>query len=513
MEKKIRGITRRDFLKRGAALGVGAMVGPSIARDASAASRDRVTIYHSSVADSIHPYNHSSSPIYGNWQHIIEPLVEFDTAKKEYVGVLAESWEFQGKHWVFKLRKGIKFHNGAPLTSKDVPFSVEKMRDIKGGSLQAPNFKDVTEIQTPDDHTVIFVTKQPNAVFLDRLENRFILSKVAGDKYGDQLYQNPIGTGPYKFVSYQRGGNMVFTRNDDYWGGKAAIKEVVFRKVTEDAARLAALESGQADFINNVPIHEVARLQRHPRVRIDQIEGLRMFFLTMNVAFKPFDNKLVRQAVNYSIDAPAIVKNIFDGIGYPINGPVGPQVVGADPKLKRYPYDPKKAKELLAQAGYRDGCDVQFYYSAGRYPKDREVCQVVAAQMVKGGFRVELISQEWALFWGQDGVNGGKLPFYYIGRGSLTDADTLYDQYFRTGTTKRCNYSNPELDKLIEEQQKIADTKKRIAILQQAGKIIMEDAPFVPLYNLADIYGAAKNLNWKKRPDERILGWDMRIRT
>ena len=511
MAQKKQDLSRRDFLKRGAALGVGAVVGPYISRDAFAASRDRVTIYHSSVADSIHPYNHSSSPIYGNWQHVIEPLVEFDTDKMDFVGVLAESFEFQEKRWVFKLRKGIKFHSGAPLTSKDVVFSIEKMRDTKGGSLQAPNFKDVTEIQTPDDHTVIFVTKQPMATFLDRIENRFIVSKEAAEKAGDPWYKDLVGTGPYKLASYQRGGNMVFIRYDDYWRGKAAIKEVVFRKVTEDAARVAALEAGQADFINNVPIHEVARLKRHPRVRIDQIEGLRMFFLTMNVAFKPFDNKLVRQAVNYSIDAPAIVKNIFDDIGYPVNGPVGPQVIGSDPKLKRYPYNPGKAKELLAQAGYRDGLDLQFYYSAGRYPKDREVCQVVAAQMVKGGFRVELISQEWAQFWGKDGVNGGKLPFYYIGRGSLTDADTLYDQYFRTGTTKRCNYSNPDFDKLIAEQQKVADTKKRVALLQQAGKILMEDVPYVPLYNLADIYGATKNLIWKKRPDERILGWDMKI--
>ena len=511
MARKKQGITRRDFLKRSAAAGVGAMVGRNVARDAFAATRDRVTIYHSSVADSMHPYNHSSSPIYGNWQHVIEPLVELDYQKKDYVGVLAESWQFQGNKWVFKLRKGIKFHNGATLTSKDVAFSVEKMRDEKGGSLQAPNFKDVTEIQTPDDQTVIFVTKQPFAVFLDRLENRFIVSKEAVEKSGDPWYQNLIGTGPYKFVSYQRGGNMVFTRNDEYWGGKAAIKDVVFRKVSEEAARLAALESGQADFINNIPVHEVARLQRHPRVRIDQVEGLRMFFLAMNFAMKPFDNKLVRQAVNYSIDAPSIVKNIFDNIGYPCNGPVGANVIGADPKHKRYPYDPKTARELLAKAGYPNGCDVQLYYSAGRYPKDKEVCQVVAAQMVKGGFRVELISQEWALFWDREGVNGGKLPFYYIGRGSLTDADTLYDQYFRTGTTKRTNYSNPQLDKIIEEQQKTADTKKRVALLQQAGKFIMEEALFVPLYNLADIYGAAKNLAWKKRPDEKILGWEMKV--
>jgi peptide/nickel transport system substrate-binding protein len=247
-------------------------------------------------------------------------------------------------------------------------------------------------------------------------------------------------------------------------------------------------------------------------VRVDQVEGLRMFFLAFNMAHKPWDNKLVRQAANHSIDAPAIVKNIFDGIGYPCNGPVGSNVIGADPKLKRYPYDPKKAKELLAQAGFPNGCDIQLYYSAGRYPKDREVCQVVAAQMVKGGFHVELISQEWAIFWDKQGVNGGKLPFYYIGRGSLTDADTLYDQYFRTGTTRRTNYSNPALDKLVEEQQKTADQKRRVAILQQAGKMVMDEALFIPLYNLADIYGVARNLIWKKRPDEKILGWEMKIK-
>ena len=237
-----------------------------------------------------------------------------------------------------------------------------------------------------------------------------------------------------------------------------------------------------------------------------------MFFLAINGEFKPWNNKLVRQAANYSVDAPAIVKNIFDGIGYPCNGPVGANVLGADPKLKRYPYNPQKAKELLAQAGFPNGCDIQLYYSAGRYPKDREVCQVVAAQMVKGGFRVELISQEWALFWDKQGVNGGKLPFYYIGRGDLRHAATLYDQYFRTGATKRTNYGNPELDKIIDEQQKTLDVKKRVQLLQQAGKILMDEVPFVPLYNLANIYGAVKNLEWKMRPDERVKAWDMGIK-
>ena len=183
MSKQNIEISRRDFLKTSAALGVGALAAPYIQGNAFAATRDRVTVYQNTQADSINPYQQSSGSIYGNWQHVIEPLVELDYAKKAWVGVLAESWEFQGKRWVFKLRKGVKFHNGAPLTSKDVVFSVEKMRDEKGGSLQASNFSDVTEIQTPDDQTVIFVTKQPLAIFLDRLRNRYIVSKVAGDKY------------------------------------------------------------------------------------------------------------------------------------------------------------------------------------------------------------------------------------------------------------------------------------------------------------------------------------------
>src|SRR5262245_1455528 len=168
MAQKRTKVSRREFLKKSAALCVGALVAPQIYGHACAASTDRITIYQNTGADSINPYNQSSGSIYGNWQHVIEPLIELDYAKKAWVGVLAESWEFQGKRWVFKLKKGIKFHNGAPLTSKDVVFSVEKMRDEKGGSLQASNFNDVTEIQTPDDQTVIFVTKQPLAIFLDR---------------------------------------------------------------------------------------------------------------------------------------------------------------------------------------------------------------------------------------------------------------------------------------------------------------------------------------------------------
>ncbi len=510
MRKEKSGMNRREFLKQGA-IGLGALTSPSLTGLSWAASKDRVTIYHGSGMDSLHPYNHSSSPLYGLWEHIMEDLVDIDYTTNQWAGRLAESWEFQGRKWVFKLRKGVRFHDGSPFTSKDVIFSYNRIKNDKL-SLQKSNFADVVEMAAPDDHTLVLVTKEPNVVLLDRLQNRVIISSAAAEKYGDDLDKHPIGTGPYKFVSFKRDGEFVVRRNDDYWGPKAEIREVVWRKVTEEAARIAALEAGQADVIYSVPIHEALRLERHPRVRVEKVAGLRMYFIALNPAFKPFDNKLVRQAVNYSIDTDALIKNIFDGNGFALNGPVGPNVIGHDPSLKRYPYDPKKAKELLAKAGYPSGAEIKFYYSPGRYPKDKEVCQAIANQLTKGGFKVDLIAQEWAIFWGLSGVNGGKLPMYYIGRGSLTDADTLYDQYFRTGTTKRVSYSNPEFDKLIDEEQKTGDHKKRLALLQKASKILMEDVPFVPLYDLADIYGVVRNVIWKPRPDEQILAFEMKIR-
>jgi peptide/nickel transport system substrate-binding protein len=179
--------------------------------------------------------------------------------------------------------------------------------------------------------------------------------------------------------------------------------------------------------------------------------------------------------------------------------------------MKRYPYDPKKAKELLDKAGFAQGLEVKLYFSPDRYPKAKEVCQVIADQLAKAGIKTELVSQEFVIFWGKEGVNGGKLGFYYVGR-PAADADTVYDQYFRSGVSPRIQYKNPEFDKLVDEEQKTGDPKKREAILQQAGRILMEDAPLVPLYTLAEIYGVARNVIWKARPDEKILAGDMKIR-
>jgi peptide/nickel transport system substrate-binding protein len=504
------GISRRRFLKQGAAAGIGLIANAASPKAASSATADRLTIVSSVSLSSLHPYAYSSSPEYGIWNHMAESLVEVDYVKMGYVGVLAESWEFQGNKWVFNLRKGVRFHDGSAFTAKDVIHSYQRLLNDKK-SPQRYALTDITEMKAADDHTLILTTKEPTAMMLERLNNRNILSKMAADKYGSDVDQHPTGTGPYKFVSWQRDGQLVLTRNDDYWRGKAAIKEIITKKVAEDAARVSALLAGQGDVINNVPVEEIARVESNPRTRIERAQGQRMYFLALNPIFKPFDNKLVRQAFNYAIDPSVIIKHIYEGNGYVMDGPVASNVIGADPKLKRYPLDLNKAKELLAKAGYPNGVDVKLYLAPDRYPKAREVCQVVADQLRKAGVRTELVAQEFPVFWGQEGVNGGKVPFYYVGRPAV-DADTLYEQYFRSGVTKRIQYSNPEFDKLIDQEQTTGDMKKRIELLQQAGRILMDDVPYVPLYTLAEIYGVARNIIWTAKPGESVLAYEMKVR-
>lgn len=505
-------ISRRDVLKGGAAVGLAAMVHPSLGRLAWAASRERVFVYNASGLDNLHPYDHSSGALYGVWQHMMEPLVEFDYQQARFVGRLAESWEYRGKEWEFKLRKGVRFHDGSPLTSEDVAFSIDRMKNDKK-SLQRRSFRNVQEVRTPDEHTVVVVTKKPSVTFLSRgVRNRFVMSKTVADRYGKDVDKHPTGTGPYKFVSFKRDGDLVLTRNDDYWGPKPAVRDLVWRKVVEVSSRMAGLEAGQTDVMDRVPVHEVARLNRNPRVGVRSVPGLRIYFFAFNVNYKPWDNKLVRQAANYCVDADAIVKNIFDGNGEVLQGPVGPRVIGYNPDLKRYPYDPKKARELLAKAGHPDGVDVKLHYSPGKYEKDTELVQVVANQMSKGGFRVQIVPQEWVVFWGRGGVNGGKVPFYYIGRGSVLDADTPLYQYFRTGGSKRTNFSHAEFDQLVDAEQAESDDAKRLSILRKMSEVIMDEAPLIPLYQLFDHYGAARNIDWNPRPDEKILLEEMKIK-
>ncbi len=494
--------SRREFLQKSAAAGALLSLHPFAAtRWAYAQSRSRITIAHGVGVYSLNPYAVNTSPLQAAWGSVMEPLIDADYEKRGYRGVLAESWQMKGTKLQFNLRKGIRFHDGALFTSKDVIASFKRILTDKH-SLQAPNLQNVGEMDAPNDYTVLITLKKADANALEDINSRVIMKLAAAEKMGE-LDNRPIGTGPFKFTSWERSGQFVIRRNQSYWGQPPKIDEVIYKAIQEDAARIAALEAGQADIISNIPPHEVARLKANPRLRVQQVQGLRPIFLVLSPAYKPLDNVKVRRAITHAIDRERIIKHILEGNAYRLSGLLGPQVFGYDAGAKAFPYDPERAKQLLAEAGFPNGFEIDYYSPTGRYPKDREVAQVIVEQLSKVGIKANLKTPEWSIF--NTDYKNGKYPIYLTGRGSLTDADTLFQQYFRTGMTRRTlGYSNPKLDEILEAQQQTFDVKKREKLLWEAHKIILEDAPAVPLWNAMDIYAHRADLVWTAPPDEKV---------
>jgi peptide/nickel transport system substrate-binding protein len=504
MIRRIKSPSRRKFLREAAVASVALAASP-IANPtklfAQAANRSRIIIAHGVGVYSLNPYAVNTSPLVAAWGSVMEPLIDADYEKRGYKGILAESWEMKGTKLHFKLRRGVRFHDGTPFTSKDVIASFKRILTDKA-SLQAPNLANVKEMEAADDHNVVINLKRADANALDDINGRVIIKQIAAEKMGE-LDHRPIGTGPFKFTSWERSGQFVVRRNDGYWGQPARIDEVVYRAIQEDAARIAALEAGQVDVISNIPPHEVERLKSNPRLRVQQVQGLRPIFLVLSPAYKPLDNLKVRRAITHALDRERIIKHILEGYAFPLTGLLSPQVFGYEPSTKAFGYDPEKAKQLLSEAGFANGFEIDYYSPTGRYPKDREVALVIVEQLARVGIKANLKTPEWAIF--NTDYKNGKYPIYLTGRGSLTDADVLFQQYFRTGTTRRVlGYSNPKLDEILDAEQQAFDSKKREKLLWDAHRMILEDAPAVPLWNAMDIYAHRADLIWTAPPDEKV---------
>ena len=458
---------------------------------------------HGVDLESINPYWHNTTANYAVWRHFLEPLAEYDFTKKRYLGVLADSWSVSEKTWTFKLRRNVMFHNGAELTAQDVIYSLKRSMDPKL-SRQINLARTIQSIQAPDPFTVVITTSKPTVSLLEYLDNTYILSESAGKESGDEvnLGRRPVGTGPFKFFEWVRGERIVGDKNPQYWRGAPKIDRIVWKAVAEDAARLALLESGQADLIANVPPHETDRIKANGALRIEEVRSARIIFLLLDPAHKPLDNKLVRQAIHYAIDKNALIKYVLDGKAHRLDGVLGPHGFGDDPAHKPYSYNPQKARELLTAAGLANGFEIDFYGSVGRYTKDREVAQAIAGQLAKVGIKTRFQTPEWGVF--NDLHRAGKCPICFRGRGTVVDPDDFFNEYFETGVSKRLSYSNPKFDRLLQQQRQIFDFEKRQEVLRAAIHVLLDDAPIIPLYNPVDIYGLKRRLAWKPSPKDYI---------
>ena len=353
VNRKLRQWSRREFLKKTASAGALLSVTPFAAAKtarAQSSSRNRITVAHGVGVYSLNPYAVNTSPLQAVWGSVMEPLIDADYEKRGYRGILAESWQMKGTKLQFKLRKGIRFHDGALFTSRDVLASFKRILTDKQ-SLQAPNLQNIAEMDAPDDHTVILTLKKADANALEDINSRVVMKQLTAEKMGE-ADNRPIGTGPFKFTSWERSGQFVIRRNESYWGQAPRIDEVIYKAIQEDGARIAALEAGQADIISNIPPHEVARLKANPRIRVQQVQGLRPIFLVLSPAYKPLDNPKVRRAITHAIDRERIIKHILEGYAYPLSGLLSPQVFGYEASAKAYSYDPEKAKQQLTEAGF-----------------------------------------------------------------------------------------------------------------------------------------------------------------
>lgn len=479
-------------------------------------AQTRVSIGVTETMETYNPYGDSVSLLYGIWCQVMGCLGTYNFDKGDYEGMLAERWEVKDpNNWIFHLRKNLRFHDGSRLTAADVVHSFNRIR-TDPQSKQKQNISPIASATAIDDHTVRFTTKEPTAPLLEYLFDRFIItSKALYDKYGAEVADRkyPIGAGPYKFKELIPGQRFVISKNPDYPGIKEKRQvpdEIIFRIMREPEQRVTALLNGEIQIAQFVPPHLRERVEKNPDTKIAAVDSVEIMFLAMSPKFKPWDNKLLRQAVCYAIDRDTIIAALLKGEATRLDGPIGPGQYGYTPNLRpKYEYNPEKARQLVRQAGYPNGVEVDFYTPVGRYTLDKQIAEAIVPMLHAVGIRAKLQTPEWATLWAN--VQAGKVPFYYMGRGSVVDPSVALSQYFETGGSPRIGYSNPNLDKLLSLERQTFDPDKRKKILSDAMSLITEEAPAHFLWRHQLLYGIAKTIDYKPTPSGRVFGEDIRI--
>ena len=480
-------------------------------------AQTRISIGVTETMETFNPYGDSVSLLYGIWSEVTGPFCTYNYNTGGFEGRLAKSWEVKDPNtWLFTLDQRYKFNDGSPVTAADVVHSVGRVLTDPQSKQKASVARPISEAQVVDKYSVKIITKKPTAPLLAFICDRLIVtSKAIYDKYGPKVADRKYmyGGGPYRLKELIPGQRLVLAKRPDHPEAKKnpqAPDEVVYRVMREVEQRVTALLNDEIQIAQFIPPHLFKRVDSSPNHRIASVASVEIMFLAMQPK-PPFDKKEVRQAVAYAIDRDKLIKTLLEGRATRLDGPLGPGQYGYDPNLKpRYTYNPKKAKELLAKAGYPNGVDVKLYTPVGRYTLDKQINEAVAAMLTEVGIRTKLQTPEWPTLWAN--VQKGKVPFFYMGRGSVLDPSAALHQYFRTGGSLRIGYSNPKLDKLLDKEQQSFDVAKRKEYLSQAMSVITEEAPAHFMWRHKLLWGLSKKVSYKPLPDARIYGLDMKVR-
>jgi len=414
---------------------------------------------------------------------IFDTLV-IQTEDLELIPGLAESWDqIDDLTWHFNVREGVAFHNGDPLTAADVVFTLNRMRDPEVASPAAFLVGFIDSVEAVNDMTVQITTNAPFAPILSHLAHSAtsIINErsvtEAGDDFGTEV---AVGTGPFEFVEWQTASRLVLERNDDYWRGEVLPEQVVFRPIVEGTVRAIELEAGSVDIAYSLEPRDALRLQDFPLVKMAPIETLSTQYVGFNAEKAPFDDVLVRQAINHAVDSATIVDVIYEGFGFPATSPISSQVFGANLDLEGYAYDPERARALLAEAGYADGFSTTVWTNDN--PLRIQIAEIMQAQLGEVGIDVDVQVLEWSTYLSDTAA--GAHEMFILGWVTVTaDADYgLYalfhsDNYGSAGN--RTFWSTPRVDELLDLGRQEADPESRAQYYYEAQEIIAEEAPWI----------------------------------
>ena len=487
------------------------------ATTALAQKKTRVTIGVTETMETHNPYGDSVALLYGIYTELTGPLCKYNWKDGKWEPRLAKSWTVEDPNtWVFELDQGYTFNDGSPVTAEDVVHSFKRVLTDPQTKQIASVARPVKEATAIDKFTVRVTTKKPTAPLLDFLCDALIVtSKAIYDKHGakeaDRKYM--YGGGPYKLVELVQGQRMVIAKRPDHPAtvrNPDAPDEIVFRVMREPEQRVAALMNNEVQIAQFIPPHLFTAVDSSPNHKIVTADSIEIMFLAMQPK-PPFDKKEVRQAVCHAIDRDKIIKTLLQGQARRLDGPLGPGQLGYNPNLKaRYTYDPKKARELLAKAGYPDGVAVELQTPVNRYVLDKQATEAMIPMLNAAGFKAKLMTPEWPTLWAN--VQKGRVPFFYMGRGGVLDPSGPFHQYFRKGGSPRIGFSDPDLDAALDKEQQTFDPVERNKLLTTVQEMITDLAPACFMWRHQLLWGMANNIEYDPPADLRIYGMDISVK-
>ncbi len=423
---------------------------------------------------------------------------------------LALSWKnLDDTTWEVKLRPGVKFHDGTPFTAKDVKATFDRVLDPARKMIARGNHAKIKTVEVVDDMTVRFKTDGPYPLFVERMTAQAIASeKVIREKGDEWMAEHPVGTGPYKLVSWSRKQEHLLVRNDDYWGPKPYYKYVRVRIIPEQATQIAELLSGGVDIMKAVPPDQMDVINKSGAARTATSPILRTAFLQLDQAARsgpnPFTDKRVRIAANLAADQDAIIRHVLNGLGDRVATAVNPMAFGWDPTLKPYKQDIPRAKKLLAEAGYPNGVDILFNEAPPTVePGTQQTNDAIVADMTKVGFRVKrnyIGDNTVVVARAKEGKLGPMFNWSW-GYYSVFDADAILYDIFKCGEFY-AYYCNKELDDLIISGRSTLDQKKRAEVYVKAQKLLFDEAAYLYKWGLRGVWGISNRIEYSAPPDE-----------